>query len=234
MVHGPLGSGDVVVGTIALLALDAVRMATALAVATQGGSEASREVLDALCSSRSPHAHDPRGGGHAEGAGARGSRRAGKGWLRRARRQSPARRGRGGGSATAADAPRPGDSGSPGGSGVGAGGGGTRAVRRARPARRRGRAQTACRTRRRARQLLDLGRVGPHGRDRAAERSPETGRFGDRRAAPARFGGPAHALPAGRRRAAVPPARAEPTAPPATATSIRPCSRRSPSSSCSG
>ncbi len=49
MVHGPLGSGDVVVGTIALLALDAVRMATALAVATQGGSEASREVLDALC-----------------------------------------------------------------------------------------------------------------------------------------------------------------------------------------
>ena len=36
-----------------------------------------------------------------------------------------------------------------------------------------------------------------------------TGRFGDRRAAPARLGGPAHALPAGRRRAAIPPARAD-------------------------
>ena len=49
MVHGRVGGREVVVGAIALLALDAVRIATALAVATQGGSEASSEVLDALC-----------------------------------------------------------------------------------------------------------------------------------------------------------------------------------------
>lgn len=49
MVRGRLNSRDVVVGAVALYALDALRIATALAVAAQGGSSASREVLDALC-----------------------------------------------------------------------------------------------------------------------------------------------------------------------------------------
>ena len=39
----------VVVGAIALLGLDAVRVSTALAVAANGGDTASQEVLDALC-----------------------------------------------------------------------------------------------------------------------------------------------------------------------------------------
>jgi hypothetical protein len=44
------GTGrEVVVGTVALLGLDAVRIATALAVAAQAGATGSREVLDALC-----------------------------------------------------------------------------------------------------------------------------------------------------------------------------------------
>ena len=37
------------VGAVALLGLDAVRIATALAVAAGGSRTASREVLDALC-----------------------------------------------------------------------------------------------------------------------------------------------------------------------------------------
>jgi hypothetical protein len=49
MVHGRLDGRDVAVGAVALYALDAVRVATALAVAAQGGPTASREVLDALC-----------------------------------------------------------------------------------------------------------------------------------------------------------------------------------------
>jgi hypothetical protein len=40
---------ETVVGAVALLALDAVRVATALAVAAQAGAQASREVLDVLC-----------------------------------------------------------------------------------------------------------------------------------------------------------------------------------------
>jgi hypothetical protein len=40
---------ETVVGVVALLALDAVRVATALAVAAQGGAQPSQEVLDALC-----------------------------------------------------------------------------------------------------------------------------------------------------------------------------------------
>lgn len=40
---------ETVVGVVALLALDAVRVATALAVVALGGARASREVLDALC-----------------------------------------------------------------------------------------------------------------------------------------------------------------------------------------
>ena len=38
-----------VVGAAVLLALDAVRVVTALAVAAHGGAAAAREVLDALC-----------------------------------------------------------------------------------------------------------------------------------------------------------------------------------------
>ena len=49
MVRGRLNSRDVVVGAVALYALDAVRVATALAVAALGASLATREVLDALC-----------------------------------------------------------------------------------------------------------------------------------------------------------------------------------------
>lgn len=44
-----LAGRQVVVGAVALLGLDAARVATALAVAAQGGGSASREVLDALC-----------------------------------------------------------------------------------------------------------------------------------------------------------------------------------------
>jgi hypothetical protein len=40
---------EIVVAAVALLALDAVRVATALAVAAQAGAAGSREVLDALC-----------------------------------------------------------------------------------------------------------------------------------------------------------------------------------------
>lgn len=49
LVHGRLDGRDVVVGAVALHALDAVRVATALAVAATGGSAGAREVLDALC-----------------------------------------------------------------------------------------------------------------------------------------------------------------------------------------
>lgn len=49
LVRGRLNSRDVVVGAVGLYALDAMRVATALAVAAAGGSTASREVLDALC-----------------------------------------------------------------------------------------------------------------------------------------------------------------------------------------
>jgi hypothetical protein len=48
MVRGRLNSRDVVVGTVALYALDAIRVTTALAAAARG-SDATREVLDALC-----------------------------------------------------------------------------------------------------------------------------------------------------------------------------------------
>ncbi len=48
MAHSWREGREVVVGAIALLGLDAVRVSTALAVATHGGSAASREVLDAL------------------------------------------------------------------------------------------------------------------------------------------------------------------------------------------
>ncbi len=40
---------EVVIGAVALLGLDAMRVATALAVAAQGGNEVAREVLDGLC-----------------------------------------------------------------------------------------------------------------------------------------------------------------------------------------
>ncbi len=49
LVRGRLDSRDVVVGSVALHALDVVRVATALAVAARGGSETSQEALDALC-----------------------------------------------------------------------------------------------------------------------------------------------------------------------------------------
>ena len=49
LIRGRLNSREVVVGAVALHALDAVRTATALAVAATGGSASSREVLDALC-----------------------------------------------------------------------------------------------------------------------------------------------------------------------------------------
>ena len=42
-------SRETVVGVVALLALDAVRVATALAVAARGGAQSAQEVLDALC-----------------------------------------------------------------------------------------------------------------------------------------------------------------------------------------
>lgn len=49
MVRSHRAGREIVVGAVALLALDAVRVATALAVATQAGAAGSREVLDALC-----------------------------------------------------------------------------------------------------------------------------------------------------------------------------------------
>lgn len=49
MTRARLDSADVVVGAVALLALDAVRVNAALAVVALGGSDAAREVLDALC-----------------------------------------------------------------------------------------------------------------------------------------------------------------------------------------
>lgn len=39
---------ETVIGAVAMLGLDAVRVATALAVAAQGGAQASQDVLDAL------------------------------------------------------------------------------------------------------------------------------------------------------------------------------------------
>lgn len=49
MVRSRREGREVVLGAIALLGLDAVRVTTALAVADQGGTAASREVLAALC-----------------------------------------------------------------------------------------------------------------------------------------------------------------------------------------
>lgn len=49
MVRSHRAGREAVVGAVALLALDAVRVATALAVAAQAGAAGSREVLDALC-----------------------------------------------------------------------------------------------------------------------------------------------------------------------------------------
>ncbi len=49
MVRGPLDGSDVVVGAVALLAVDAMLLTVALAVAAQGGSAPAREVFDALC-----------------------------------------------------------------------------------------------------------------------------------------------------------------------------------------
>jgi hypothetical protein len=48
MVRAARFGRETVVGAVVLLALDAVRVATALAVAAQGGAQSSREVLDAL------------------------------------------------------------------------------------------------------------------------------------------------------------------------------------------
>ena len=49
MVRSRREGREVVVGAIALLGLDAVRVSAALGVAAHGGTTASREVLDALC-----------------------------------------------------------------------------------------------------------------------------------------------------------------------------------------
>jgi len=49
LVRGRLDGGDVVIGAVALLALDALRVNAALAVAARGGSDRAQEVLDALC-----------------------------------------------------------------------------------------------------------------------------------------------------------------------------------------
>ena len=49
MTRSRLEGREVVVGAIALLGLDAVRVATALAVVAQEGSETAREAFDALC-----------------------------------------------------------------------------------------------------------------------------------------------------------------------------------------
>jgi hypothetical protein len=49
MVRSHREGREVVLGATALLGLDAVRLSTALAVAEQGGTAASREVLRALC-----------------------------------------------------------------------------------------------------------------------------------------------------------------------------------------
>jgi hypothetical protein len=49
MVRSQAAGREIVVGAVALLALDALRVATALAVAAQRGATPAREVLDALC-----------------------------------------------------------------------------------------------------------------------------------------------------------------------------------------
>jgi hypothetical protein len=49
LAHGRLDRGDVVLGTVALLAFDAVLLTVALGVAARDGSASAREVLDALC-----------------------------------------------------------------------------------------------------------------------------------------------------------------------------------------
>lgn len=49
LARGGLAGRSVAIGAVALLGIDAVRVATALAVATQAGAPAAREVLDALC-----------------------------------------------------------------------------------------------------------------------------------------------------------------------------------------
>jgi hypothetical protein len=49
LVRGRLDQGDVMVGAVVLLAFDAMRLTTALAVAARGAGEPAREVIDALC-----------------------------------------------------------------------------------------------------------------------------------------------------------------------------------------
>jgi hypothetical protein len=49
MTRSRLEGREVVIGAVALLGLDAVRVATALAVAAQEGNDVAREVLDGLC-----------------------------------------------------------------------------------------------------------------------------------------------------------------------------------------
>ncbi len=49
MIRGRLDSGGIVVGTLALLALDALRVNAALAAAVRPGTPATQEVVDALC-----------------------------------------------------------------------------------------------------------------------------------------------------------------------------------------
>lgn len=49
MVRGRLDRGEIVVGTVALLALDALRVNAGLATAARAGTAAGEEVLDALC-----------------------------------------------------------------------------------------------------------------------------------------------------------------------------------------
>ena len=49
MIRGRLEGGQVVLGTVALLAYDAMLLNVALATAARGGGEAAQEVLDALC-----------------------------------------------------------------------------------------------------------------------------------------------------------------------------------------
>jgi hypothetical protein len=49
LIRGRLDGGDVVLGAVALLAFDAMRLTVALAAAAQRGAPAAREVVDALC-----------------------------------------------------------------------------------------------------------------------------------------------------------------------------------------
>jgi len=49
MIRSRLDGRDVVLGAVALLAFDAMRLTVALAVAAQGSSATAREVVDALC-----------------------------------------------------------------------------------------------------------------------------------------------------------------------------------------